>query len=334
MHALTGLCVVTWLIKVRHHKPVNACIGEENMPNNLQYQFKTAVDHGFKEGMDKHAIKAELGRKMADKVFSYKIRKALVQTGAQFANYIKRNYPQIKYIKDIQSEHVEAFLKDAICRGCSNITVQQYKTRLDKLALLAERKYHTPVRYMEHVKIKWKENIKTVRDKAFTRKDYNTVMEYTKDSRSYSRIGLELAGMTGARAEEITNIRAKDIKLDQKIIHIHNGKGKRSRDIPIQSKDMGRLSELIMALRPEEKLVPVRANSLNQYLARQCFRLGITEYKEAKTGIHAIRKMYATEAYLARLNSGMGKEEAWGEVSGILGHGKDRMDLFKVYVKV
>ena len=126
------------------------------MPNNLQYQFKTAVDHGFKEGMDKHAIKAELGRKMADKVFSYKTRKALVQTGAQFANYIKRNYPQIKYIKDIQSEHVEAFLKDAICRGCSNITVQQYKTRLDKLALLAERKYHTPVRYMEHVKIKWK----------------------------------------------------------------------------------------------------------------------------------------------------------------------------------
>ena len=98
---------------------------------------------------------------MADKVFSYKTRKALVQTGAQFANYIKRNYPQIKYIKDIQSEHVEAFLKDAICRGCSNITVQQYKTRLDKLALLAERKYHTPVRYMEHVKIKWKENIKT-----------------------------------------------------------------------------------------------------------------------------------------------------------------------------
>ena len=97
---------------------------------------------------------------------------------------------------------------------------------------------------------------------------------------------------------------------------------------------MGRLSELIMALRPEEKLVPVRANSLNQYLARQCFRLGITGYKEAKTGIHAIRKMYATEAYLARLNSGMRKEEAWGEVSGILGHGKDRMDLFKVYVKV
>ena len=82
--------------------------------------------------------------------------------------------------------------------------------------------------------------------------------------------------MTGARAEEITNIRAKDIKLEQKIIHIHNGKGKRSRDIPIQDKDMGRLSELIMALRPEEKLVPVRANSLNQYLARQCFRLGIT----------------------------------------------------------
>ena len=146
MHALTGLCVVTWLIKVRHHKPVNACIGEENMPNNLQYQFKTAVDHGFKEGMDKHAIKAELGRKMADKVFSYKTRKALVQTGAQFANYIKRNYPQIKYIKDIQSEHVEAFLKDAICRGCSNITVQQYKTRLDKLALLAERKYKNGAR--------------------------------------------------------------------------------------------------------------------------------------------------------------------------------------------
>ena len=63
-------------------------------------------------------------------------------------------------------------------------------------------------------------------------------------------------------------------------------------------------------------------------------KLYFTEYKEAKTGVHAIRKMYATEAYLERINSGMGKEEAWGEVSEILGHGKDRMDLFRVYVKV
>ena len=303
------------------------------MSNNLQYQFKAAVDYGFKEGIDKHAVKAELGKGKIDKVYSYKARKSLIQTGAQFANYLKINYPQIKYIKDIRSEHAEAFLKDSICRGCSNNTVLQYKARLDKLALLAAKKYRTSVHYMEHVKINLNENTKKVRDKAFSRADYDTIMTYTKDSKSYSRVGLELAGMTGARAEEITNIRAKDINLDQKIIHIHNGKGKRSRDIPIQNKDIRRLTELILALRPEEKLAPVRANSLNQYLARQCFRLGITEYKEAKTGVHAIRKMYATEAYLERINSGMGKEEAWGEVSEILGHGKDRMDLFRVYVK-
>ena len=55
--------------------------------------------------------------------------------------------------------------------------------------------------------------------------------------------------------------------------------------------------------------------------------------KEAKTGVHAIRKMYATEAYLERINSGMGKEEAWGEVSEILGHGKDRMDLLEYMLR-
>ena len=304
------------------------------MSNNLQYQFKAAVDYGFKEGIDKHAVKAELGKGKTDKVYSYKARKSLIQTGAQFANYLKINYPQIKYIKDIRPEHAEAFLRDSVCRGCSNNTVLQYKARLDKLAVLSEKKYHMSIHYMEHVKINLNENMKKVRDKVFSRADYDTIMAYTKDSKSYSRIGLELAGMTGARAEEITNIRVKDIKLDQKIIHIYNGKGKRSRDIPIQDKDIKRVTELIVALRPEEKVVPVRANSLNQYLARQCVRLGITEYKEAKTGIHAIRKMYATEAYLARISSGRGKEEAWGEVSEILGHGKDRMDLFRVYVKV
>ena len=129
------------------------------MSNNLQYQFKAAVDYGFKEGIDKHAMKAEFGRGKTDKVNSYKARKSLVQTGAQFANYLKINYPQIKYIKDIRSEHAEAFLKDSICRGCSNNTVLQYKARLDKLALLAAKKYHTSVHYMEHVKINLNEKI-------------------------------------------------------------------------------------------------------------------------------------------------------------------------------
>lgn len=303
------------------------------MSNNLQYQFKAAVDYGFKERMDKHAIKAELGKEMSDKVFSYRARKALVQTGAQFANYIKENYPNVKYIKDIESKHAEAFLKAAKDRGCSNDTIRQYKARMGKLALLAENKYHTEISYMNNVEISLNTEKKKVRDKAFSRNDYNTIMEYTAQSKSHSRTGLRLAEITGARAEEITNIRVKDVRLEIGIIHIHNGKGKRSRDIPIKEKDMQYVAELIIRQNPEQKLVPVRPNSLNQYLGRQCERLGITDYKKAKTGIHAIRKMYATEAYEERRCKGMSHEEAWGEVSSILGHGKHRMDLFYVYVK-
>lgn len=302
------------------------------MSNNLQYQFKAAVEYGFKERMDKHSIKAELGNNKSDKVFSYKARKSLIQTGAQFAKYIKQNYPNVKYIKDILPEHAEGFLKDSIVRGCSNDTVRQYMARMGKLAILAEKKYHVEVAYMNGIKVLLDLSKGKVRDKTFSREEFDLIMEHSKNSKSYSRIGLKIAEITGARAEEITNIRIKDIDIENAIIHIHNGKGKRSRDIPIKKKYIEYVVKLVTGRNQEQKILPIRPNSLNQYLARQCEYLGIRQYKESKTGIHAIRKMYATEAYNERRRSGMSHQEAWGEVSTILGHGRDRIDLFNVYV--
>lgn len=50
------------------------------------------------------------------------------------------------------------------------------------------------------------------------------------------------------------------------------------------------------------------------------------------TSVHAIRKMYAQEEYDKRIEQGMERKKALGQVSKLLGHGEDRMELMKEYV--
>ncbi len=113
------------------------------MSRNLKYQFKNAIDVNFKENMDKHSIKHIEGIGNG-KIFSYSDRKNLIDFSANLSNYLKINYPEIKMINDIKTEHIQAFFNEK-SEKCSYFTMKQYKAKLNKLEVLVNKTYNIKV---------------------------------------------------------------------------------------------------------------------------------------------------------------------------------------------
>ena len=76
---------------------------------NIKYQFLLAINNNFRESMDKNSDKAN-GIRNTNKIYSYASRKNLVKVSSAFGDFMKENYPEIRYVKDIRPEHIQSFL--------------------------------------------------------------------------------------------------------------------------------------------------------------------------------------------------------------------------------
>ena len=85
-----------------------------------------------------------------------------------------------------------------------------------------------------------------------------------------------------------------------------------------------------------DAILNIKVNSLNKGLNQRMKKLGITTYTDAKTSFHAIRKSYCIREYENRLPNDWDTSKlnlkAWDEVSSLIGHGKGRTDLAKIYL--
>ena len=106
---------------------------------NLKHQFIHAIEDNFKEGMDKHSMKAN-GQRNDGKIFSYSDRKNLIDVACNFSNYMKENYKDIKMVKDIKVEHIQNFLNQK-SNECSNATLKQYESKFNKLEKIINNTY-------------------------------------------------------------------------------------------------------------------------------------------------------------------------------------------------
>jgi len=84
---------------------------------------------------------------------------------------------------------------------------------------------------------------------------------------------------------------------------------------------------------PNERLVPIKAESVSKALYRACEKAGLHQYAEHKTGVHAIRKAEAQRFYEKRIEYYLQeKGEDWKkaekhakeDTSVMLGHGSHR----------
>ena len=143
-----------------------------------------------------------------------------------------------------------------------------------------------------------------------------------------------LSILFGLRVSECCKMKGKDIKLDNDYIHVHESKGKRCRDIKIETEEQRKFCKYIKAIvSDEDRICPLREDSVNQEIRRILLKHKINKYKDRKTGIHSIRKAYATEEYKKNLQQSKDETESWDITATKLGHGSGRKVLKNVYVK-
>lgn len=173
---------------------------------------------------------------------------------------------------------------------------------------------------------------KSKRDITMTEEHAELLLNYCKNSTAKAAIGVRFALMFGLRVSEVTKIMAKDIDFEKRTLHIHRSKGGLSRDIPIAELHLKFLKEIKNQFDENQRLCPLKNDSVNKFIYRVFEFHGINDYKDAKTSVHAIRKLWAQKLYNKLRHEGKTIKQACEEVSVQLGHGKDRKDVFNRYI--
>lgn len=294
---------------------------------NLKQQMIYSIDNAFVPGVKKHTLTPGEAEQNT-RIHSYQYRENLRDTACDFAKFARENYG-IRMAKDLREEHAKAYLESKI-NECTPRTIEQYRSRLTTIGNILSDNYGYNIRLKTEPILKPLEDEKR-RSIAMDRKDWEKVLEHGNDCQS--KMALKMAEAFGLRVSEAVKIEPRDIK--ENVLHIHKSKGGRDRDISIRTehqrevlKELEEYREVAM----NEPILKVQADSVNKYLHSTLKRLQIKQYDEHDTGVHAIRKMYATERYDELREEGKSHVEAWGDVSEELGHSRNREDLFKVYV--
>lgn len=298
------------------------------MGRNLKYQFLNAINSNFKEGMDKHSIKAN--REMNNtRIFSYSDRKNLIDVASNFSNFMKTNYSEVKQVKDVKADHIQSFLNSK-ANSCSNATLKQYESKFNKLENVVNNTYNINANYKGFVVPASTENTK-IRNTSMSREDFNKLQQSFSNSNSSAKTAIELTARCGLRVSECTKLQGRDIKLSKGVINVVDSKGGRSREVPIRPQDKAYFTDLKSQYGDMERICPVQPDSINKAIERKLEELNLKE-KYEDTSIHSIRKMYAQDEYDRLREEGNSISDSLKEVSVLLGHGEDRMELMKQYV--
>lgn len=298
------------------------------MARNLKYQFLNAINQNFKEGMDKHSLKSS-GQMNGSRIFSYSDRKNLIDVASNFSNWMKENHSEIKQVKDVNSNHIQGFLnskKDT----CSQATLKQYANKFNKLEKVVNNTYNTNANYKGFAIPTTKEQTK-IRNSSMSKSDFKKLETGFSNSKSSAKTAIQLSAKCGLRVSETTKLQGRDINLSKGVINVVDSKGGRSREVPIRPQDKAYFMDLKASVGYNQRICPVKPNSINKAIQREMEKQGISE-KYQDTSIHSIRKMYAQNEFDRLREEGHSITESLKEVSVLLGHGEDRMELMQQYV--
>lgn len=298
--------------------------------NKLFYQFYKGICKAFNPGCDKHSYKRSKCKKV--KIFSYEDRRNIIKIANQLSKYLVENYPEIKRIKEITTNEVTEFLlfKNTFC---SKNTMKNYKYGIKKLERICKEYLYLNIKLYD-VNLKLEGITPYIRNIEMNPVDLDVLLEGIESSNSKAKLGIELLCHFGLRVSEVCKLKGQDIKLEERVLHIHESKGKRSRDLDIDTLEKYEICERVVALvGKNERVCPLKQDSVNAEIRRILVKNKITRYKDHKTGVHSIRKTVAKKQFIKTLNETGDKVIAEESTSAMLGHGKKRKDVINTYVK-
>lgn len=285
---------------------------------NLKYQFLNSIEKNFREGINKHSLKKE-GTKKGNEIFSYSQRKNLIDLSSNFSNWMKENHGEIKFVKDVNKEHIQEFLNSKR-ESCSQETLNNYQAQFNKLEQIVNYTYNTNVNYHSQKIISTKNGGGKIRNDMLSHNDYNKLMQSTNTNFTNA---LSLSFHYGLRASECSKLKGSDFKNDG--LHIVDSKGKRSRIVPYETKEQFTLKEKFENM---QRVCNCKTQSLQQAFNRAKQSLGIS----SKSDFHSSRKSYATNRFKEYRQQGEDVQQALDHVSKNLGHNENRNKLMQAYI--
>ena len=293
---------------------------------NIKYQFLTAINKHFEEGMDKHALK-RAGDMDGTRVFSYADRSGLVDLASSFSNYMKEHHAEVREVRAITTDHVQGFLNSK-CATASQKTLDQYASKFRKLEKLVNDTYKSCNVDFHSVATppSEKNGGGKVRTQMLEKKDFQALLSRTTNENLVR--GLLLSYSCGLRASEVCKLKGSDINTQTNTIHIVDSKGKRSRDVVIPTQYRQEISAMASI---DGRVCPVQHESLQKAFRRELQRVGLAE-QYPNGAFHLCRKAYATQLYQECRGSGMDIQQSLSKVSVALGHGEKRNALMREYI--
>ena len=267
--------------------------------NNMIYDETIATLNGMRAfGTSKHMDKAQNETK--DKIYSYSTFRTYKDKCCDFVTYARKEHKC--YTLQQAQVYVGEFLKKKIDDGCSPWTIKLYANALGKLYQVPSNSFiDLPSRSRHDIT---RSRNDATRDRHFSTKNNAPLIEFCKH--------------VGLRRSELENIKGKDLFLEngQYYIHVENGKGGKSRNVPILDNNPLVIEKMTYTLPNERVWGKVHsgcdvhsyrseyANSLYNKLARPLDTLSRSE------------KYYCRKDMAGRIFD----KEAMHEVSKALGH--------------
>ena len=300
--------------------------GVNTIARNLKYQFLTAINNHFAEGMDKHAIK-HAGQMDGTRIFSYADRSNLVDLASGFSEYMKQAHPQIKEVRHITTDHVQGFLS-AKSGTASQATLSQYGSRFAKLERLVNDSYKScNVDFHSVVVPSSSKGSGKVRTQMLAPSDYHTLLSSTTNTNLHN--ALVLSYCAGLRAAECSKIKASDWHAASGTLRIVDSKGKRTREVKVPQQHIPAVNSVMSSV--QGRICNCQTESLQKAFRRQLAACSLADsYKSG--AFHMARKAYATQSYQECRKQGMSVQSSLSAVSKSLGHGANRNDLMKQYI--
>lgn len=306
------------------------------MSHSIRHQINYAINHCWSENTQKHAYKEQHGTIASYKIFSYAESFRLKDIGKNFASFLKKEYPEVKQIKDISPQAIQNFLNGK--SHCSESTIRAYYHSMKKLDMVLEKTYKSyESKFVDIIKPIPNNRLKFTGRGAINQIppiDLLRILNYCKQHPSQSSYIIQLQKHLGIRVNELTHgLMIKNINFDKNELLIENCKGGKHLIRQLTPEITSLLKEVINQKYDPlgQRLFTIENGSVNRYLSRIEEKIGIL----GRYSVHNIRSRVAQDFYNDLRSKGLSKNEALFKTSLFLNHRTEREQMLtRSYINV
>lgn len=297
---------------------------------SLVYQMQEALKSVFRPGRRRYHDK-KFGR--TTMIRGIETMQCMVADTSQFAHFIQKNSPEVRYLEHVNPEMAQAFIADQIRRENSGGYIGRVIASIRKLDEACRKNGIFPADRPPLLSYEGEKAVSGYhsdpRPQAYTHEQAEALItRITQDDPTVARL-LRAMWLTGLRVSEAAYLRAQDIDLEAGMIiltgNVNHTKGGRPRDVKVQESSRRFLATLraIGEQRPDGHIFTSRKSLPDR--ARHWVRKACSELNIPALGTYAFRKAFAVEEYQRNVATGLSDPEALLNTSRQLGHNRARV---------